>query len=115
MSRARKLLNEFTGGLELFGKERQSRVKPFMSLLGDIYDPGAIDTKTKELISVAIALYNRLEYCIAFHVHKAYEHGATREEIVDAAMVSIAFGGGPSMAYAVTLLKEALDEFQGDF
>ena len=30
-------------------------------------------------------------------------------------MVAVAFGGGPTMAYSVTLLKEAVDEFEGDF
>ena len=115
MGRARELLNEFTGGLEEFGKVRKSQVKSFMDLLGSVYKPGAVDTKTKELISVAIGLYNRCEYCIVFHVYKAYEHGASREEIVDSAMVSLAFGGGPSMAYSITILKESLDEFEKDF
>jgi AhpD family alkylhydroperoxidase len=114
-SRARDLLNSFTNGLKEFGKEKDSHVKAFMSLLGSAYDPGAMDTKTKELISVALGLYNRCEYCIVFHVYKAFEHGATRDEIVEAAMVSVAFGGGPSMAYVVTLLKESLDEFENDF
>ncbi len=34
---------------------------------------------------------------------------------MEAAMVSVAFGGGPSMAYSVTLLKDAVDEFEKDF
>ena len=46
---------------------------------------------------------------------KAYEAGATREEILEAAMVAVAFGGGPSMAYTVTTLKDAVDEFEHDF
>ncbi len=114
-SRARDLLNGFMGGLKEFGKDNNSHVKSFMGLLGTAYEPGVMDTKTKELISVAIGVYNRCEYCIVYHVYKAFESGASREEIVEAAMVSVAFGGGPSMAYAVTLLKESLDEFENDF
>jgi len=30
-------------------------------------------------------------------------------------MVSVAFGGGPSMAYSVTLLEECIKEFENDF
>ncbi|MDD2388113.1 MAG: hypothetical protein PHP23_00045 [Desulfobacterales bacterium] len=30
-------------------------------------------------------------------------------------MVSGAFGGGPTIAYSVTLLKDSIDEFEGDF
>jgi len=43
------------------------------------------------------------------------EAGAVREEILEAAMVAVAFGGGPSIAYTVTLLKECIDEFENDF
>lgn len=111
----REMLNDFMSGLKEVQKTNAEQVKAFMNLLGAAYKPGAIDTKTKELISVAIAAYNRCEYCIVFHVYKALEAGATREEIMEAAMVAVAFGGGPSMAYIAALLKKCIDEFEGDF
>lgn len=111
----RELLNEFMGGLKEVSKTNAEQVKAFMNLLGAAYKPGAMDTKTKELISVAIGAYNRCEYCIVYHVYKALEAGATREEIMEAAMVAVAFGGGPSMAYSVSLLKDSIDEFEKDF
>lgn len=111
----RELLNDFMEGLKGVGQTNGEQVDAFMKLLGATYKPSSIDTKTKELISVAIAAYNRCEYCIVFHVYKALEAGATREEIMDAAMVAVAFGGGPSMAYTSTLLKDSIDEFEKDF
>lgn len=111
----RELLNDFMGGLEELGKTHGAHVEAFMGLLGKSYEPGKLDVKTKELISVAIGVYNRCEYCIVFHVYKALEAGATRDEIMEAAMVAVAFGGGPTMAYSVTLLKKSIDEFEGDF
>lgn len=111
----REMLNAFMGGLKTVSSTNGEQVRAFMNLLGSCYKPGAVDTKTKELISVAIAAYSRCEYCIVFHVFKALEAGATREEIMEAAMVAVAFGGGPSMAYSVTLLKQSLDEFAPDF
>ena len=72
-------------------------------------------TPDLELMSVAIGCYNRCEYCIVYHSYKALEAGASKEEILEAAMVSVAFGGGPSMAYTVTLLQECIDEFEKDF
>lgn len=111
----REMLNSFVGGLEELGKTNGEHVGAFMGLLGASYEPNAVDLKTKELISVAIGCYNRCEYCIVYHTYKALEAGATREEIIESAMVSVAFGGGPSMAYSVTLLKECLDEFEKDF
>jgi len=111
----REMLNSFTSGLGVLAETNGESVNAFMNLLGTNYAPGALDVKTKELISVGIGAYNRCEYCIVFHVYKALEAGATREEILEAAMVSVAFGGGPTMAYTVTLLKDAVDEFEKDF
>ena len=104
-------LNSFLGGLNAMGKEAPETVGAFMGLLQAAYAPGAMDVKTKELISVAIGCYNRCQYCIVYHVSQALKAGATREEIIEAAMVSVAFGGGPSMAYSVTVLMDTLDEF----
>lgn len=111
----REMLNAFIGGLETVGTTNGEQVNAFMNLLGACYQPNAMDVKTKELISVSIGVYSRCEYCIVFHVFKALEAGASREEIMEAAMVAVAFGGGPAMAYSVTLLKESLDEFAPDF
>ncbi len=111
----REMLNGFVGGLESVGKTNADQVNAFMNLLGAAYKPGSLDTKAKELISVGISAYNRCEYCIVYHVYKAFEAGATKEEIMEAAMVAVAFGGGPSMAYSVTTLKAAVDEFASDF
>lgn len=111
----RQMLNDFMGGIEGLSETNGEHVNAFMGLLGTTYAPGSLDTKTKELISVGIAAYNRCEYCIVFHVYKALEAGAKKEEILEAAMVAVAFGGGPSMAYTVTLLKDCIDEFEKDF
>lgn len=111
----RAMLNDFMGGLQKLGETNAEHVGAFMNLLGTTYKPGALDTKTKELMSVTVGAYSRCEYCIVFHVYKAFEAGATKEEIIEAAMVAVAFGGGPSMAYSVTLLMASIEEFQNDF
>lgn len=111
----RAMLNDFVGGLGALQETNGPMVESFMGLLGAAYEPNAVDLKTKELISVAIGCYNRCEYCIVYHSYKAFEAGATKEEIIEAAMVSVGFGGGPSMAYSVTLLKDCIEEFQNDF
>lgn len=111
----RQMLNDFVGGLEGLASTNPEHVEAFMGLLGATYEPKALDMKSKELISVAIGCYNRCEYCIVYHCFKAFEAGATKEEILESAMVSVAFGGGPSMAYSVTLLKACIEEFENDF
>ena len=111
----REMLNSFVGGLEGIAASNPEQVNAFMGLLGASYEPKAVDLKTKELISVAVGCYNRCEYCIVYHCYKAFEAGASKEEIIEAAMVAVAFGGGPAMAYTVTLLKECIEEFEKDF
>ncbi|AKL93797.1 alkylhydroperoxidase like protein, AhpD family [Clostridium aceticum] len=111
----REIFNEFVQGLGAVQATNASQVEAFMKLNAAAYKTDVVDLKTKELISVAIGAYNRCEYCIVFHVYKALEAGATREEIMEAAMVAVAFGAGPSMAYSVTLLKQSIDEFEKDF
>jgi len=111
----REILNDFMRGVQGLEQTNGEQVNAFMNFLGSACKPGSIDTKTKELISVAIGAYNRCQYCIVFHVYKALEAGATREEIMEAAMVAVTFGGGPSLAYTSTLLKDSIDEFENDF
>ena len=111
----RGMLNDFMGGFQCLSQTNPECVSAFMGLLDASYKEDALDVKTKELISIGIACYNRCEYCIVYHSYKAFEAGASKKEIMEAAMVAVAFGGGPSMAYSITLLKECIEEFEKDF
>ncbi|MCK9222812.1 MAG: carboxymuconolactone decarboxylase family protein [Limnochordia bacterium] len=111
----RQILDDFVGGLKEVQKTNGEQVRSFMSFLGSMYKPGSLDLKAKELISIGISIHNRCEYCIVYHVHNALQAKATRQEIMEAAMVAVALGGGPSMAYSVSLLKQAIDTFEPDF
>ncbi|MDH3659584.1 MAG: carboxymuconolactone decarboxylase family protein, partial [Alphaproteobacteria bacterium] len=44
---------------------------------------GALDTKYKELIALAISVAARCDDCIAHHTYDALEAGATKEEIAE--------------------------------
>ena len=91
-------------------------VNAFMGLQEATFSEGALSVKTKELISLAIGAYNRCQYCMVYHVYNAYKAGATREEILEAAMVAVGgFGAGPSLAYSSTVLLDAVNEFEHDF
>ncbi len=75
-------------------------------------EPGALDTKSKELICLGIAVATRCDDCIAWHTNSSLEAGATEEEIVDALGVAMMMGGGPSVAYAAHVI-EAMEQFKG--
>jgi AhpD family alkylhydroperoxidase len=70
----------------------------------------ALDTKTKELLSLGIAVAIRCDPCIAFHAEAAVKQGASREEILETVGIAIYMGAGPSVMYAAKAL-EAFDQF----
>jgi AhpD family alkylhydroperoxidase len=71
---------------------------------------GALDTKTKELIALAIGVATRCDDCIAFHSKAAVDKGATREEVLETLAMAIYMGAGPSAMYASHALA-AFDQF----
>ncbi len=76
----------------------------------EVARPGALDTKTKELILVAIAVAIKCEYCLWNHVPAAAKLGATRQEILEATGAAILMSGGPGAAYGSVVVLKILDE-----
>ncbi len=111
----RELLQEFRDGSRSLIKIYPDQVKSFYGMLGAVYTEGALSVKTKELISVALGVYNRCDYCIVHHVYEAFKAGATKEEIYEAALTTLIFGAGPSQAYITTILQDSVEEFAPDF
>jgi AhpD family alkylhydroperoxidase len=81
-------------------------------LMPDVLKPGVLSTKEKELIALGIAVHATCDYCIAIHVKKCFEAGATREEIAEACGVAVLMGGGPSLTYSAFVFK-AIEELGG--
>jgi len=61
--------------------------------------PGALDTRTKELIALALGVGQRCDGCIATHARAAARAGATQQEVAEAIGVAILLGGGPGTVY----------------
>ena len=61
--------------------------------------PGALDTKTKELIALTIGVVAGCDGCIASHAQGAVRAGASKEEAAEAIGVSILMHGGPATIY----------------
>lgn len=97
---------------ESLGEVRFQAEEFFNFFMTQVSEGPNLSQKTKEFIALGIGVYNRCKYCIITHVYMATLAGANRAEIMEAAMVGIAFGGGPSLAYTSTLVKDALDVFQ---
>lgn len=85
----------------------------FNELMRHYYKASALDLKQKELVAVGAAVATRCIPCLANHANNAISHGATREEVLDAAAIGVEFGGGPSFVAVRDNLLEFLDDIVG--
>ena len=68
-------------------------LKRFFALDHQAYEPGALGTKTKELLGLVASMVLRCDDCITYHVVRCAEEGWTRAEIIDAMNVALVVGG----------------------
>ncbi|MEB0031563.1 carboxymuconolactone decarboxylase family protein [Undibacterium sp. RTI2.1] len=73
-------------------------------------DGGALDPKTRELISLAVAVTTRCDGCIGTHAQAAATHGATEAEIAAALATAISLNAGAAYVYSLHAL-EAFSSF----
>ena len=65
---------------------------------------GKLDQKTRELISLAVAVTTHCDGCIVIHTEAALKAGATKEEISEALGVAIAMNAGAALIYSTRVL-----------
>ena len=102
---------ELSQWMEKLGQEIPGTMQGFGALHEAAIKSGALDSKTKELIALGIAITVRCDGCIAYHVHDAMKGGASRAEIAETIGVAVLMGGGPSVVYGIEALQ-ALTQFE---
>lgn len=107
-----ELVSGLQAGISKVQSESPELVAAFVQMDQAAYVEGELERKYKELIGIGIAVAVRCEYCINIHVKNALEEGASRDEILEAAAVAVAFGGSPAMAYVATTVLKALEAFE---
>jgi len=70
--------------------------KGFGELHRAAFADGALDTRTKELIALAIGVVQGCDGCIASHGQAAARAGATRQQAAEAIGVTFLMNGGPA-------------------
>jgi AhpD family alkylhydroperoxidase len=65
---------------------------------------GHLDAKTRELISLAVAVTRQCDGCIAVHTDSAVRNGASREEIMEALGVAVALNAGAALVYSARVM-----------
>lgn len=65
-----------------------------------VFADGALDSKTKELIAVAVAHVTQCPYCIRGHTELALRKGATEQELMEAIWVAAEMRAGAAYAHS---------------
>ncbi|HEV2675533.1 MAG TPA: carboxymuconolactone decarboxylase family protein [Aliidongia sp.] len=79
-------------------------IKGYQALSAAGQKSDLLGAKTRELISLAVAVAIRCDGCITVHTKAAVNHGATREEIVEAIGVATALNAGAGLVYSARVL-----------
>lgn len=105
------LLAEGQTHIEDYVGQQKAVAGGFFALHHATLEPGALDTRQKELMALAIGISKQCVDCIGFHTKAAMEAGASRAEIEETVSVCVMMGGGPALMYGTKAL-EAFDQLK---
>jgi len=89
----------------LFTKANPAVVTAYRGLNEAQASGTALDAKTRELISLAVAVTTRCDGCISSHAAAAKQAGATQQEVAEALGTAIALNAGAAYVYSVRALE----------
>jgi AhpD family alkylhydroperoxidase len=75
-------------------------LEAFKNFSDRVFKEGALPQKTKQLIAVAVAHVTQCPYCIRGHTELALQHGATRQELMEAIWVAAEMRAGAAYAHS---------------
>ncbi len=86
------------------GTEHPKMLKAYGALTQAI-DSSVLDDKTRELISLAVAVTTRCESCISVHAEAAVKAGASDDEVAAALATAIALNAGAAYTYSLRAIE----------
>jgi len=83
-----------------FNEKTPVVAKAFAELRSAVYKEGALDIRTKELISIAASVLMRCERCTEIHAERAKKYGATDEQIAEAVACAMFVAAGSQLSWS---------------
>ncbi len=87
-----------------FGKLSPDSVKGYQILSTANSANTHLGEKTRQLISLAVAVTTRCDGCITIHTEAARKAGASREEVSEALGVAMAMNAGSAFVYSLRVM-----------
>lgn len=101
----KQMMKDVSSKVAVLKKDQPDTLAGFYAMAGAATKAGVLDEKTKELITLAVAVAMRCEPCIAFHTNALVRLGATKEEIEETLGCVIYMGGGPALMYSAHTME----------
>lgn len=98
-------LNKF-GNVTEWQKELGDK---FFDYYGKVFQPGALTSREKTLIALAVAHAIQCPYCIDAYTTDSVKKGLTEEEMMEAVHVTTAIRGGASLVHGVQMMNKTKD------
>ncbi len=108
MKNYRDITQSISAGIKEWRADQPDVQAAFHTLGKTATTEGALDTKTKELIALALGVAARCDGCLGFHTQALAKLGATRQEVAETLSVAVYMGGGPSLMYAADAMTAFL-------
>ena len=83
-----------------FNEKIPDVAKAFADMRNATYKEGALDIKTKELISIASSILMRCEKCTEIHIGRAKTNGATDEQIAETIACAMFVAAGSQLSWS---------------
>ncbi len=83
-----------------FSEKTPEVAKAFVEMRNSVYKEGALDARTKELISIAASVLMRCERCTEVHAQRAKKCGATDEQIAEAVACAMFVAAGSQLSWS---------------
>ncbi|MDH5267399.1 MAG: carboxymuconolactone decarboxylase family protein [Candidatus Bathyarchaeota archaeon] len=88
-------------------------IKRFFALDSRVYEKGALDVRTKELLGLVASTVLRCNDCITYHVIRCVQEGVSDMEFLEALNIALIVGGSitiPPIRRAVDILDQCREK-----
>jgi AhpD family alkylhydroperoxidase len=71
-----------------------------------VFEDGALPTRTKHIVAVAVAHVTQCPYCIRGHTRAALRNGVSQKEVMEAVWVAAEMRAGAAFAHSIVAIDE---------
>jgi AhpD family alkylhydroperoxidase len=100
-----ELLDEIVDYTTKLKQELPGAMAAHTAFVDEVYKDGALSSKVKRLMALAVALRAGCTACILYQTKMAVEAGATKAEVLETMSVARAMGGTPAGGWSWRVVK----------